>query len=296
MTLISLPDPPAPWSNQDLVVYHGTADIHTAELIGGRISVRAGRPDTDFGRGFYTTTRFKQAENWGKSTSLRKPGTNPAVIEFTLSRLALGHLESLAFVRGHPSADDLWSMIHHCRLGGSSHGRRDGTSFYDVVYGPIAMNWKLKIAAGDGDQISFHTAAAEAVLRSPTRKAHHIAMSQLSDQYKSYYWQTIEDCLVELHGLSRTDAIAAVSGYRSRLAAAAEESGPDWIEDLEFHQEPFSAACDLASHDLNYPEYLEHYFNIMRRNEQLAGLPIYPYPAATNIAEPKPELQQSTPR
>jgi hypothetical protein len=52
-------------------------------------------------------------------------------------------------------------------------------------------------------------------------------MSQLSEQFQSYYWKTTEDCLVELHGLSRTAAITALDGYRSGLAADAEELGAE---------------------------------------------------------------------
>jgi len=119
-------------------------------------------------------------------------------------------------------------------------------------------------------------------------------MSLLSDSFKSYYWQTTEDCLVELHGLSRTDAIAATNGYRSRLATGAEESGPDWMEDLEYHLEPFSAACDLANNQLDYREYLAAYFKIVRRNQALAEITIQSEQAATILAAPLTELPQPT--
>jgi hypothetical protein len=108
-------------------------------------------------------------------------------------------------------------------------------------------------------------------------------MSQLSEQFKSYYWKTTEDCLVELHGLSRTAAIAALDGYRSGLAADAEELGAEWMEDLHFHQEPFNLACDLAGHNLPWDEHHMAYLRIMDRNERLAGLPVY-HPSAETIA------------
>jgi hypothetical protein len=164
MAPASTVDRPVSWSNQDIVVYHGTVNTYVPALTGRAVSVSAGQRNTDFGPGFYTTTLFPQAENWAKRITRGKSGTRPVVVEYAISREALGRLDALAFVRGHDSADDLWSLIRHCRSGGLSH-RRTGTSgCYDLVYGPVAMDWKQKIAAFDGDQISFHTAAAESVL------------------------------------------------------------------------------------------------------------------------------------
>jgi hypothetical protein len=164
MAAASTVDRPVSWSNQDLVVYHGTVDTYVPALIGRAVSVSAGRQNTDFGPGFYTTTRLQQAESWAKKVSRGKRGTKPVVVEFAMSREALGRLDALAFARGHDSADYLWSLIRHCRNGGADHGRNEGPGFYDVVYGPVSMDCTQQIAALDGDQISFHTAAAESVL------------------------------------------------------------------------------------------------------------------------------------
>jgi len=121
-------------------------------------------------------------------------------------------------------------------------------------------------------------------------------MSELSEQFKSSYRKTTEDCLIELHGLSRTDAIAAVKGYRSRLADAAQELGAEWMEDLEYHEEPFNLACDLAGKDPHWEVEGSDavYGQIMARNEQRAGLPIYAYPETTTPAIPLTELPQPT--
>jgi len=164
MPAVSIADQPLSWSNQDIFVYHGTVDTYVHALTSRGVSVSAGKRNTDFGPGFYTTTRLRQAENWAKQLSRYTPGTRPAVIEFTIPRESLGLLTTLAFVRGHDSADDLWSLILHCRNGGAHHRRKEGGGFYDVVYGPVAVKWKQRIAALDGDQISFHTVAAESVL------------------------------------------------------------------------------------------------------------------------------------
>jgi hypothetical protein len=158
--------PPPAWSNQDLVVYHGTVDTSVAAIVRG-ISVR-GHANTDFGPGFYTTTLQRQAQMWAAQISATRSGTTPAVIEITIQRLALAKLRSLAFVRGDFDADDYWSLIHHCRTGGLNHGP---LGYYDVVYGPVAAFWNQRMIIADADQISFHTNSAEKVLQasSPRR-------------------------------------------------------------------------------------------------------------------------------
>jgi hypothetical protein len=155
---------PPPWRNQDIVVYHGTADIYVSALTSGAVSVTKGRPGTDFGPGFYTTTLVRQAHTWAAQISAAKPGTSPAVIAFTLKRDALSGLQGLAFVRGDFYADDFWSLIHYCRGGATDHARSGPSSYYDVVYGPVAAFWNQRMAIVDADQISFHTPAAERVL------------------------------------------------------------------------------------------------------------------------------------
>ncbi len=164
------PAPGVSWSNQDIVVYHGTVDTYVAALTGRTVSVSAGKGRTDFGPGFYTTTRFRQAKNWAMKVALGNLIAKPAVVQFVISRESLGQLETLAFVRGHDSADDLWSLIRHCRSGGTHHGRKEGVRLYDVVYGPVSIDWRQRIAALDGDQISFHTIAAQSVLNQRSGK------------------------------------------------------------------------------------------------------------------------------
>jgi hypothetical protein len=66
-------------------------------------------------------------------------------------------------VRGDFDAEHYWSLVHHCRLGAADHAR-PVSGWYDVVYGPVAAFWNQRMAIGDADQISFHTAAAETLL------------------------------------------------------------------------------------------------------------------------------------
>lgn len=162
--------PPSPWANQDIIVYHGTVDRFAAAIVSGPILVSLGKPCTDFGPGFYTTTLQRQAQMWAAQISATRPGTSPAVIEITIKRLSLATLESIAFVRGDFDADDYWSLIHHCRKGALDHGRPSPASYYDIVYGPVAAFWNQRMIVSDADQISFHTASAERVLKSSPRR------------------------------------------------------------------------------------------------------------------------------
>lgn len=160
---------PPPWLNQDIVVYHGTVDTFAPAIQSGPIVVGLGKPNTDFGPGFYTTTQLRQAHMWAAQIAATRPGTSPAVIEIKIKRLLLAGLETIAFVRGDFDAEDYWSLIHHCRKGALDHGRGPSAPYYDVVYGPVAAFWNQRMIIADADQISFHTANAETVLNASAR-------------------------------------------------------------------------------------------------------------------------------
>jgi hypothetical protein len=157
---------PAAWANQDIVLYHGTIDSFSGSILGG-VDVTRGRVDTDFGRGFYTTTDEDQARRWARRLSRRRAGTNPVVVRFEVPRNDLASLDSVWFVRGAPDAEDYWSLVHRFRTarGHLVDHARAATGWYDLAIGPLAGNWsRRQLAIQDGDQISFHTAAAASVL------------------------------------------------------------------------------------------------------------------------------------
>lgn len=171
MAAVPIVFPPPPWTNQDVVLYHGTVDVFAAAIVSGPIRVSTGRPHTDFGPGFYTTTLRRQAQTWAAQIAASKPGTRAAVIELQISRDDLATLQTLAFARGDFYAEDFWSFVHYCRNGASDHARgRHFSSYYDVVYGPVAAFWNQRMIIADADQISFHTPAAENALNKSPRK------------------------------------------------------------------------------------------------------------------------------
>ncbi len=177
---------PVPWNHQPLVVYHGTIDLYANTIMGDKwkhdVQIRQGSPLSDFGRGFYTTTVCQQAVTWAYQTSSRAQSlygkVNPAVLELTIDRNLLAGLRTLFFVRGHFDAEDYWSIVWHCRNPAQPqprdhrfHGQpvtSTPPNMYDVALGPISAFWKQRIATYDGDQVSFHTDAAENVLNDKT--------------------------------------------------------------------------------------------------------------------------------
>src|ERR1700728_1758376 len=107
------------WFNPALRVYHGTSTtavgltmpasgtpLPYANFIGNRlpvpfvISLARCRPFTDFGQGFYVTTKLHQAREWANAKVRSTPShTQAVVLEFAPDRDWLASLETLCFVR-----------------------------------------------------------------------------------------------------------------------------------------------------------------------------------------------------
>jgi uncharacterized protein DUF3990 len=155
--------PTQPWTNQFIRLYHGTIAPNAAAMWRSGVKIELGRTGTDFGPGFYTTTIQRQAQSWAWQLANRRR-TSAIVVYADLDREALAGLDSLAFVRGDFDAEDYWSLVTHCRSGGTGHARSGPSSFYDMVSGPVTLAWTQRGVFAGADQVSFHTAAAEAVL------------------------------------------------------------------------------------------------------------------------------------
>jgi hypothetical protein len=129
------------------------------------------RSRLDFGQGFYTTTVRQQAEAFAHQKASievkRNPTARPGVVAFIITLDGLAKLDCLCFVRGHPDADDFWSLVFYCRSGQSEHGRVINGGWYDVVIGPVvAGSWRQRGVYLDRDQVSFHTEEAVKLLNS----------------------------------------------------------------------------------------------------------------------------------
>lgn len=154
--------PPPAWTNPQISLYHGTIEAAVPSILAG-IDVRQGRPHTDFGQGFYTTTWLQQAQLRAWQLSVRR-GSAAVVIQFDVDRDALAMLDTLWFIRGGFVVVDFWSLVHHCRSGRGNHARTVNNGWYDVVVGPLVASWKQRLIVADADQMSFHTARAASVL------------------------------------------------------------------------------------------------------------------------------------
>jgi Protein of unknown function (DUF3990) len=157
---VPLPGIPA-WIDQDIVLYHGTTDARVRDILNA-VNETRGSQLSDFGRGFYTTTRRDKAVDWA-NVNARRTGTVAAVIEFTVSRNVLASLDCLFFIRGDQQAVDYWSFVQYCRTIGGDHNRAH-TPRYDLVVGPVTGTWKRQTIIPDTDQISFHTLAGTPLL------------------------------------------------------------------------------------------------------------------------------------
>jgi hypothetical protein len=157
-------------------VFHGTDNVSsgvTTQPAGTSLHFVANlalcKPFTDFGQGFYTTTRLHQAKQWANMRVLRAPvGPTPlfaVVIRFQLDRDWLAGLETLSFVR---PIRDFWNLVTDCRIGFAPHQRQPPRPVpYDVVFGPVTL-WPQTLVIADCDQVSFHTRRSVAGLSGPT--------------------------------------------------------------------------------------------------------------------------------
>lgn len=127
------------------------------------VDLRHAQPLTDFGLGFYTTTKLDQARRWAKDVA-RTSGGSPAVIEFDVERNALAQLQCLFFIPADTLAGDFWSFVQYCKTIPGDHRRRYTAGYYDIVAGPVPGDWKKQTVIRNSDQVAFHTDAAVDVL------------------------------------------------------------------------------------------------------------------------------------
>lgn len=145
-----------------MILYHGTNTSFS------KIDLMLSRDKRDFGKGFYTTTIFEQAEHWAKNQFIRYGGDGSIVKVFDFD------LENELSVLTFDSMNIAWlEFVKENRTnGGITHG-------YDIVRGPVANDNTMRTIAlyisgvytaeqaleqlqffKVNDQISFHTEKA----------------------------------------------------------------------------------------------------------------------------------------
>ena len=128
-------------------IYHGSIDkVEIPEI-------RESNRTLDYGRGFYTTTSYKQAEDWVRRRMTETKVSVGYVCVYELDESALQNLKSLVFES--PTEDWVDFVMKNRTEKGFDHD-------YDLVYGPVA-NDKVYAAFAlyEGGLIDKNTLIAE---------------------------------------------------------------------------------------------------------------------------------------
>ena len=104
-----------------MILYHGTG------ICFKEIDLSKSKDKRDFGKGFYTTTIFEQAEKWAKNQYLRYGTTGSFVKEYEY--VSAVNLKIKVF----DGMNKKWlEFVKRCRTeGGTPHD-------YDIIQGPVA--------------------------------------------------------------------------------------------------------------------------------------------------------------
>lgn len=105
-------------------LYHGST------VIVKNPSLRLGRPNTDFGKGFYTTIDFEQAARWSQIRRERAGGGNAVVSEYTVDDDFLKRTD-LQIMRYNGATKEWLDFVVTNRRFAPLHN-------YDIVLGPVA--------------------------------------------------------------------------------------------------------------------------------------------------------------
>ena len=146
-------------------LYHGSA------VTVKHPSLRLGRANTDFGKGFYTTTDFEQAKRWALIRS-RRAGTEYAIVTVFEVDDNIIQRNDLKVMEYHGATKNWLNFVVSNRRSAPLHD-------YDIVLGPVANdnlyatismyeNGQLSVEAAIVqlkthtlfNQVSFHTNAA----------------------------------------------------------------------------------------------------------------------------------------
>jgi Protein of unknown function (DUF3990) len=171
-------DPAPPWNpptSTHIVLWHGCTTVDRDAIKAKGVQPTKGRPNTDFVRGFYTTTVKRQARHWAwvrfyDPEFVKQGGFQPVVLRFNVLRADLARRTCISFGAGDYHNTSFWSLLQHCRQSTASivndhHGPvvEDG-NWYDIACGPVAAFWDQRSAMHDADQVSFHTDDAASLL------------------------------------------------------------------------------------------------------------------------------------
>lgn len=113
-----------------MILYHGTCHKFS------KVDFSKSKDKRDFGKGFYTTSIFEQAEKWANNQFLRYGGDGIFVKEFEYTE------NPNLKIKFFKEMDKEWlEFIKKCRTeGGSPHT-------YDIIQGPVANDNTMRTIA-----------------------------------------------------------------------------------------------------------------------------------------------------
>lgn len=89
-------------------------------------------------------------------------------------------------------------------------------------------------------------------------------MSSLKDSDKDEFWEVVEECLVEIHGLPKQKARHSCEQTRKAIdPATIRDQIQNSIPDILYHREPFDVSCDIAQRHLDIRRYRGQYNHIL---------------------------------
>lgn len=107
-----------------LLLYHGSAEIVDSP------NLEVCRDNTDFGRGFYTTSNLEQAKKWANIKRDRKGAAIGYISLFELDEKCLDS-KDLKVYKFNGANEEWLEFVLNNR-------RNKSTKFYDIVEGPVA--------------------------------------------------------------------------------------------------------------------------------------------------------------
>lgn len=104
-------------------IYHGSIEQVVAP------EIRESNRTLDYGQGFYTTTSYKQAEDWVRRRMGERKVSKGYVCEYEFNESALQNLKALIF---DAPTDEWVDFVMQNRT------QKNYVHEYDLVYGPVA--------------------------------------------------------------------------------------------------------------------------------------------------------------
>jgi hypothetical protein len=108
-----------------MILYHGsTVKVENPHLT-------KCRSNTDFGRGFYTTTSQEQAEKWARLKQQRESSVKAVVSIYEIDEILFDQSDIYEVLQFTQANKDWLDFVYANRKGLK-------TKFYDIVFGPVA--------------------------------------------------------------------------------------------------------------------------------------------------------------